>query len=41
MTKIIIIIILKLDLEVDPGQNSGHGMEGLTQVDPNQYNNKK
>ena len=41
MTKIIIIIILKLDSEVDPGQNLGHGIEGSTQVYPNQYKNKK
>jgi hypothetical protein len=41
MTKIIIIINLKLDLEIDPGQNPGHEMEWSTQVDPNQHKNKK
>jgi hypothetical protein len=41
MTKIIIIINLKLDLEVDLGQNPGHEMEWSTQVDSNQHKNKK
>ena len=32
----IIIIISKLNLEVDQGQELGHRSEGLTRVDPSQ-----
>jgi hypothetical protein len=33
--KIVIIIVLKPDSMVNPGEDPGHESEGLTQVDPN------
>jgi len=39
-TKIIIIIILKLDLRVNSGQDPSHRLESLIWVDLSQYNDK-
>jgi len=37
---IVMIIVLKPNLGVDPGQDQGHGLGGSTQVDPSQRMDK-